>query len=51
MHLEDDHHVRIMCSEGLETAYALRWIEEIMALKRQELEKISQATPSAVEPT
>ncbi len=41
VNLEDAHHVRIVCSVGLDTEYALKWAEEIIKLKRRELAALS----------
>lgn len=49
VNLEDDHHVRILCSDGLDTAYALELVDEIIAIKRMELAKRA-ATPEEPKP-
>ncbi len=41
VNLEEDRYVRICCSTGLDTECALRWAEEIIALKRRELAALS----------
>ncbi len=37
INLEDGRYVRICCSAGLDTECALKWVEEIIRLKRREL--------------
>ncbi len=41
INLEGDRYVRIVCSVGLDTKCALKWAEEIIALKRRELAALS----------
>ncbi len=41
VNLEEGRYVRIGCSPGLDTGCALKWAEEIIALKRRELAAIS----------
>jgi hypothetical protein len=48
VNLEDARYVRICCSVGLDTNCALRWVEEIIRLKRQELAELAALSSEGV---